>query len=239
MLGITDLHLSYGKLTALRGVSFTVGQGEIVSIIGPNGAGKSTALRAISGLIAPASGSIAFDGRSLAGLKPEAIAGLGISMVPEGRRIFSRLTVEENLRVGTLMRSDRATAAADITLQFDRFPRLKERRHSPAGKLSGGEQQMLAIARALLTKPRLITVDEPSLGLAPRIIDSVYELFSELRAKEGLTLLIVEQNTERALAHADRIYILRNGAIQLTAPSASLRGTDAVQAAYFGYEHQP
>lgn len=238
MLEVTDLHLSYGKLTALRGVSFTVGQGEIVSIIGPNGAGKSTVLRTISGLVGPSSGRIGFDGKNLAGLKPETIAGLGISMVPEGRRIFSRLTVEENLRVGTLMRSDRA-AAAEITMQFDRFPRLKERRHSTAGKLSGGEQQMLAIARALLTKPRLITVDEPSLGLAPRIIDSVYELFSELRTKEGLTLLIVEQNTERALAYADRIYILRNGAIHLGALSASLRGTNAIQAAYFGYEQQP
>ncbi len=235
LLRIDDIHVHYGRLAALRGVSVEVAQGEIVCIVGPNGAGKSTLLLAISSVLNPTSGSVTFDGETLNGTTPEAVARKGISLVPEGRHVFGMLTVEENLRVGTGMRGDKDRVEADFEKVLDQFPILKERLKSPAGKLSGGEQQMLVIGRALLTRPKLMTVDEPSLGLAPKLVDQVYEILTELRETEGLTLLIVEQSTKRAVRAADRVYVLRSGRIELEGSSADLADGVAVERAYFGF----
>ncbi len=235
MLEIDDIHVSYGRLRALKGISLTVAQGEIVCLIGPNGAGKSTTLAAIAGGVAPSKGHVRLDGRDLHGVRPELIARLGVSLVPEGRHVFGTLTVAENLRVGTYMRADRSGVAADIERVLEMFPRLRERIGSPAGRLSGGEQQMLVIARALLTRPRLLLVDEPSLGLAPKIVDQVYEILLAARKQEGLTLLINEQSSHRILKHADRIYVIRNGHIQLHGTAADLADGEAIKRAYFGF----
>ncbi len=235
LLRVDDIHVHYGRLAALRGVSVEVAKGEIVCIVGPNGAGKSTLLLAISSVLNPTSGSVTFDGETLNGATPEAVARKGISLVPEGRHVFGMLTVEENLRVGTGMRGDKDRVEADFEKVLDQFPILKQRLKSPAGKLSGGEQQMLVIGRALLTRPKLMTVDEPSLGLAPKLVDQVYEILTELREKEGLTLLIVEQSTERAVRAADRVYVLRSGRIELEGSSADLADGVAVEHAYFGF----
>ncbi len=235
LLRIDDIHVHYGRLAALRGVSVEVAEGEIVCIVGPNGAGKSTLLLAISSVLNPTSGSVTFDGEKLNGATPEAVARKGISLVPEGRHVFGMLTVEENLRVGTGMRRDKDRVEADFEKVLDQFPILKERLKSPAGKLSGGEQQMLVIGRALLTRPKLMTVDEPSLGLAPKLVDQVYEILTELREKDGLTLLIVEQSTKRAVRAADRVYVLRGGRIELEGSAADLADGVAVEHAYFGF----
>ena len=235
LLEVEDLHVHFGQLAALRGISLNVEQGEIVSIVGPNGAGKSTTLLSISSVLKPSSGKVTFDGKVITGMKAEAVARLGISQVPEGRHIFSTLTVEENLRVATSLRKDRAKIKSDFDRVFDIFPILAERRRQTAGKLSGGEQQMLAIGRALLTSARLMTIDEPSLGLAPKIVDRVYEVLRDLRERQGLTLLIVEQSSERALKAADRLYVLRNGEMRLEGATKDLRGGDAVHQAYFGF----
>ena len=235
MLEISDIHVSYGPLRALKGVSLSVSKGELVCLIGPNGAGKSTTLAAIAGGVAPYRGSIRLDGRTLAGLRPEEIARLGVSLVPEGRHVFGTLTVAENLRVGTYMRRDRGAVAADYDRVLTLFPRLQERIGSSANRLSGGEQQMLVIARALLTHPRLLLVDEPSLGLAPRIVDQVYEMLLAARQMEGLTLLINEQSSHRILKHADCIYVIRNGHIQLHDTAANLQDGEAIKRAYFGF----
>lgn len=234
MLTVDDLEVRYGRLAAVRSVSLTVARGEIVCIVGPNGAGKSTTLLTIAGELAPYRGDIAVDGDRLTGLASEAVARRGVSLVPEGRRIFGTLTVEENLRLATFQRRDRAAAARDLADLRLRFPILAERYGSPAGRLSGGEQQILAVARAMATRPRLMLVDEPSLGLAPQNVDLVYALLRELRAG-GMTLLIVEQNLDRVLEVADRIYVLRDGRVQLTGFVAELRGSDALEQAYFGF----
>jgi branched-chain amino acid transport system ATP-binding protein len=236
LLAVEDLHVRYGGVAAVRGLSLTVGAGEVVSIIGPNGAGKSTTLAAIAGGVPAERGRIRFAEHDITGRRPEEIALLGISLVPEGRHVFGTLTVEENLAVGTYMRPRRESA---IGTMFELFPPLFERRRTPAGKLSGGEQQMLVIARAMLTAPRLILVDEPSLGLAPRIIDKVYEILLDLRQRQGLTLLIVEQSSHRILKHADRIYVIRDGRIQLEDRSANLRDGEAIKKAYFGFAAAP
>jgi branched-chain amino acid transport system ATP-binding protein len=235
LLEVDNLHAHYGRLTALRGVSLTVAEGEIASIVGPNGAGKSTTLLSISSVLAPTTGTITFAGKTINGLSPEAVAALGVSQVPEGRHIFATLSVEENLLVGAAIRKDAAAIAKDRERVFELFPILAERRKQSAGKLSGGEQQMLAIGRALMTNPRFMTIDEPSLGLAPRIVDRVYDVLLELRASRGLTLLIVEQSSERALRSADKIYVLRNGEIQLSGAASDLQDGEAVHAAYFGF----
>jgi branched-chain amino acid transport system ATP-binding protein len=235
LLEVADLHVHYGRLAALRGVSLRVDEGEIVCIVGPNGAGKSTTLLAISGVLVPTSGTITFDSKIINGLSPEVIAKLGISQVPEGRHVFTTLNVEENLRIGTAMRTDKAAIERDYRRVLELFPVLAERRRQSAGKLSGGEQQMLVIGRALLTKARIMTIDEPSLGLAPNLINRVYEVLLELREREGLTLLVVEQSSERALKSADRIYVLRNGEVQLEGNAADLRDTEKVHQAYFGF----
>ncbi|MGE3335437.1 MAG: ABC transporter ATP-binding protein [Rhodospirillaceae bacterium] len=234
LLTVDDLHVSYGGIAAVRGLTLDVAPGEVVSIIGPNGAGKSTTLAAISGGVIPARGRIRFDGGDLSGRRPEEIARSGISLVPEGRHVFGTLTVRENLEIGTYMRAKRSGAAGEIEAMLEIFPRLKERINAPAGQLSGGEQQMLAIARAVLTRPRLLLVDEPSLGLAPIVVDQVYETLLKLRARDGLALLIVEQSSHRILKHADRIYVLRDGTNQLTDRASNLK-EDAIKRAYFGF----
>ncbi|MEO0680142.1 MAG: ABC transporter ATP-binding protein [Pseudomonadota bacterium] len=235
MLEVQDLQVRYGRLTALRGISFTVAEGEVACIVGPNGAGKSTTLNTVSGVLRPAEGEVRFDGQPISGRSPEKIAALGVTQVPEGRHIFTALTIEENLKVGAALRRDRDETRRDMERIYDTFPILGERRGQPAGKLSGGEQQMLAISRALMTRPRLMTVDEPSLGLAPKIVDRVYEVLTDLRKSRGLTLLIVEQSSERALKAADSLHVLRNGEIQLSGAAADLADGEAVHKAYFGF----
>ncbi len=236
MLQINNLTVKYGQLTALRDISLTVEKGEIACIVGPNGAGKSTTLLTISGVLSPFSGKVTLTGENLTGLSPEEVAGKGITQVPEGRHIFTSMTVEENLFIGAALRKNKEEIKNDIEEVITTFPILGERKKQPAGKLSGGEQQMLAIGRALMTKPKIMTIDEPSLGLAPIIIDKVYEALLKLRKKNGLTLLIVEQSSERALSSADTIYVLRNGEIQLEGKASELKDGKAVSQAYFGFK---
>jgi branched-chain amino acid transport system ATP-binding protein len=234
MLEVDAIHVSYGRIAAVRGVSFSVNEGELVSIVGPNGAGKSTTMMTLAGALTPTSGRIALGGQSIVGRTPEDIARLGISFVPEGRHVFSTLTVEENVRIGSDMRKDRDTVAADFKRMLDYFPFLGERLSTPGGKLSGGEQQQLVIARALMTRPKVMLIDEPSLGLAPILVDRVYEIFQRLR-KEGNTLVVVEQSTHRAIENADRIYVMRNGEIVLHGRSKDLTDKE-LESAYFGFE---
>ncbi len=235
LLEVDGLHVRYGDLIAQRSISLTVAPGEVVCIIGPNGAGKSTALAAIAGGVTPHAGDIRIGGRSVLGQRPEQIARLGLSLVPEGRHIFGTLTVGENLRIGGDIRRDRAAARADMAWLLELFPRLAERLKVPASRLSGGEQQMLAVARAVMTRPRLLLVDEPSLGLAPKIIDQIYDILLDLRVRANLTLLINEQSSNRILKHADRIYVLRGGRLQLEGRAADLQDGEAIRHAYFGF----
>ncbi|MDP6426558.1 MAG: ABC transporter ATP-binding protein [Rhodospirillales bacterium] len=236
LLSVENITVHYSRLPALREVSVSVDEGEIVCIVGPNGAGKSTTLLSISGVLNPTSGDITFDGKRINGMSPEAVARAGISQVPEGRHVFTTLNVEENLRIGTSMRDDRGEIEKDFKRVLEIFPVLAERRRQAAGKLSGGEQQMLVIARALLTSPRIMTIDEPSLGLAPNLVDRVYETLLDLRNDRGMTLLIVEQSSERALKAADRMYVLRSGQMQLEGNAADLQDGEKVRQAYFGFE---
>ena len=212
MLTISDLTVSYGRITALRAISLEVREGEFVGLVGPNGAGKSTLVHSVAGAVSPSSGRILLGSRSLIGAPPEHIVKWGVSLVPEGRQIFSRLTVDENLSLGATIRTDTAEIRADVQRVFARFPALEPLRGTPAGKLSGGEQQQVAIARALLSRPKLLMLDEPSLGLAPLIIDGVFEWLRELH-ESGTTILLVEQNAARTIEAADRTYVLANGAI--------------------------
>ena len=235
LLDVENLSVRYGDLVALREASLTVSEGEVVCIIGPNGAGKSTTLATIAGGVTPVSGDIRLDGRTILGQRPEQIARLRLSLVPEGRHIFGTLTVAENLQIGGYMLGDRAAARSDMERLLDHFPRLRERLRYPAGRLSGGEQQMLAVARAVMTRPRLLLVDEPSLGLGPKIIDQIYEILLELRQREKMTLLINEQSSARILKFADRIYVLRSGTVQLEGRAADLRDGEAIRHAYFGF----
>jgi branched-chain amino acid transport system ATP-binding protein len=236
-LELSGVHVRYSELVALRDVSLTVAEGEVVCIIGPNGAGKSTLLAAIAGGVRQSKGTIRFRGQDLAESSPERIARLGLSLVPEGRHIFASLTVEENLLIGASRHGNRREAGQDLTRVFAYFGPLRERRSYPAGRLSGGEQQMLAIARALMTRAPMILVDEPSLGLAPKIIEQIYRILLDLRVKEKLTLLINEQSSHRILKHADRIYVLRAGEIRLQGTAAELRDGQAIKQAYFGFHH--
>lgn len=233
MLVVDDLHVHYGRVPAVRGVSVNVDRGEIVGIVGPNGAGKSTTLLAIAGVLAPTQGTIRLDGRSTVGTTPEAIARMGLSLVPEGRHVFTQLSVEENVRLGAQMRADRAEVERDFDHMLTEFPFLQSRLSTPAGKLSGGEQQQLVIARALMTRPRLMLLDEPALGLGPLVVETVYRILRGLR-DSGITLLVVEQSTHRALENADRIYVIRSGRIKLHGRSADVSDAE-VEEAYFGY----
>jgi branched-chain amino acid transport system ATP-binding protein len=235
LLDIKNLACGYGSLVALSEATLQVGRGQCVCIVGPNGAGKTTLLSNIAGLYQPRSGTIAFDDKQISGLGPERISQLGISMVPEGRRIFGTLTVEENLRLGATVRRRDGRVAEDLDRMLDLFPVLRDRFRSEAGKLSGGEQQMLAIARALMSRPKLIMIDEPSLGLAPLVIDRVYAILAELRAQAAITIMIVEQNTARIADIADRIHVVRNGRIVLSGSPAEIGGTTLIDDAYFGF----
>jgi len=235
VLATEDLRVTYGNITALGGVTLHIEEREIVSVIGPNGAGKSSLLNAIAGVVPPASGTIEFEGRSIAGVAPEDLVRRGISLVPEGRHIFGGLTVAENIRIGAVARRDRAAIEGDVERVLDMFPALRERLRQPAGKLSGGEQQMLAIGRALLARPRLLLIDEPSLGLAPLVVSEVYRAVDDLRAG-GVTILIVEQSATRALEAADRTYVLASGTIAMAGSAAELRAAEGFEDAYFGYK---
>ncbi len=239
LLALSNVSVRYGRLTAVRGVSFSLSEGEVLFITGPNGAGKSSLLRAIAGVTPPAGGRIDFEGHDITGRAPEDIARLGLSMVPEGRDVFGGLTIEENLMVGTGMhaaeRGWRARAATELEAVYATFPILKDRRHSQAGLLSGGQQQMLVIGRALMTNPRLVAIDEPSLGLAPNITDQVYERLIALRTERKLTLLIVEQSSTRAMLVGGRMMLMRGGEILLDGDARALGQSEAMQAAYFGY----
>ena len=239
LLSLSSISVRYGRLTAVRGVTFTLAEGEILFITGPNGAGKSSLLRAIAGVTPPAGGRVDFADHDTTGQPPEDIARLGLSMVPEGRDVFAGLTVEENLMVGTGMhagtRGWRARAATELDAVYATFPILKDRRHSQAGLLSGGQQQMLVIGRALMTNPRLIAIDEPSLGLAPNITDQVYERLIALQKDRRLTLLVVEQSSTRAMLVGGRMMLMRGGEIVLDGDARALGQSEAMQAAYFGY----
>ena len=231
ILEVKNLHVSYGGIQAVKDISFEVPKGEVVTLIGANGAGKSSTLRSIVGLVKPAAGSITFDGAELAGLTPDQIVSKGITLVPEGRRVFPDLTVLENLKIGAYMRKDNLTD--DLNWVYDLFPRLKERSWQLAGTLSGGEQQMLAIGRALMSRPNLIMMDEPSLGLAPIIVQGVFDIIREIN-KQGVTILLVEQNANMALKAANWGYVMETGRITMSDTGASLLANEDVKAAYLG-----
>ncbi|HIT66552.1 MAG TPA: ABC transporter ATP-binding protein [Candidatus Merdisoma merdipullorum] len=231
MLEIKDLNVSYGGIKAVKDISFSVPKGEVVTLIGANGAGKSSTLRSVVGLVRPESGSIQFKGQELAGLPTDQIVAKGITLVPEGRRVFPDLTVLENLKIGAYMRKD--SLEEDLKWVHDLFPRLKERSWQLAGTLSGGEQQMLAIGRALMSKPELIMMDEPSLGLAPLIVKGVFDIIREIN-QQGVTILLVEQNANMALKAANLGYVMETGRITLTGTGAELLENEEVKAAYLG-----
>lgn len=233
MLIIKDLHVSYGNVKALKGVSLEVRSGEVVTLIGANGAGKSTLLKTVSGLIRPDKGTISFLGETITQLSPDKIVNKGIAHVPEGRRIFSNMTVRENLIIGSYQRKDKEQLKLDYEEVFTLFPILKERAEQMAGTLSGGEQQMLALSRALLSKPKLIILDEPSLGLAPVIVDIVFDVIEKIR-KTGITILLVEQNADLALESSERAYVLETGEIKISGDSRLLREDEKVIEAYLG-----
>jgi branched-chain amino acid transport system ATP-binding protein len=233
LLEIDNLVARYGRITALEGISLTVEEGEIVTLIGANGAGKTTTLRAISGLVRPASGAIRFAGRDISRLAPNEIVRAGISHSPEGRHVFPRMTVRENLELGAYTRTSKAEIAEDTARVLDIFPRLGERFEQKAGTMSGGEQQMLAIARAMMSRPRLLLLDEPSLGLSPKLVQTIFAVIRDINAR-GTTILLIEQNARQALAVAARGYVLEVGTIVHSGPAADLAASEAVRAAYLG-----
>ncbi len=234
MLTIENLHVSYGAIKALHGVSLKVPQGSIVTLIGANGAGKSTTLRSVSGLVKSSSGSIRYDGQEISKLPAHQIVGRGLCHVPEGRMIFSNLTVIENLKMGAYLQRDRKWIAAQTEYVFSLFPRLKERENQASGTLSGGEQQMLAIGRALLSRPQFLMLDEPSLGIAPLLVKTIFERVVEINREQGLTILLVEQNANLALDVSTYAYVLETGKILIEGPSATVKADPQVQAAYLG-----
>lgn len=235
ILEVASLEVRYGGIQALHGLSLKVPQGSIVTLIGANGAGKSTTLRTISGLVSPVSGSIRFDGMEIAGKPPHKIVAQGLAHVPEGRLVFPELTVKENLMMGAYLRRNRKETADDLAWVGDFFPRLRERLAQLAGTLSGGEQQMLAIGRALMGRPRCLMLDEPSLGIAPLLVETIFARLVDLNRERGLTLLLVEQNASLALRVSDYAYVLETGHIHLEGPSAELKNRPEIQAAYLGH----
>lgn len=234
MLEVKQMFAGYGRLTALKGVNVKVTQGEIVFVVGPNGAGKSTLLKTIAGLMSPTAGEIRYFDRRIDGKVPEQLCREGLALIPEGRHIFKTLTVQENLKVGSMIRKNSAEVSADLDAVLATFPILRERFHGIAGHLSGGEQQQLAIARSILQRPALLMIDEPSLGLAPLVIDQVYESLRSLN-QTGLTLLIVEQSTARIMDLASRVYVMRNGNVVLEGTPDQLADGRALDSAYFGF----
>lgn len=233
MLKIDNIHVYYGAIHALKGVSLEVHKGEIVTLIGANGAGKSTTLRTVSGLLAPKSGGISFLGENIAGMPAHEIVKHGISQVPEGRRIFAEMSVQENLEMGAFTRKDKAGVEKDFEIVYNRFPRLKERRKQQAGTLSGGEQQMLAMGRALMSRPKLLLLDEPSMGLAPLLIREIFSIIEDIN-REGTTVLLVEQNANMALSIAHRAYVMETGRITLQGAAKELAASEDVRKAYLG-----
>ncbi|MBO8136975.1 MAG: ABC transporter ATP-binding protein [Desulfotomaculum sp.] len=233
MLKIENLEVYYGGIHALKGISLEVPKNKIVTLVGANGAGKSTTLRAVSGLVTPSAGKIIFEGKDITGWKTVDIVKSGITLVPEGRRIFANLTVLENLKMGAYARKDKEEIKKDMERIFERFPRLKEREWQQAGTLSGGEQQMLAIGRALMARPKLLMMDEPSLGLAPLLVEEVFEIIKEIHS-QGMTILLIEQNAHAALQVADYGYVLETGKIVLEGPGQELANNDEVRRAYLG-----
>ena len=233
MLKIDNIHVYYGAIHALKGVSLEVRKGEIVTLIGANGAGKSTTLRTVSGLLAPKSGGISFLGENIAGTPAHEIVKHGISQVPEGRRIFAEMSVQENLELGAFTRKDKDGVAKDFDLVYRRFPRLEERRKQQAGTLSGGEQQMLAMGRALMSRPQLLLLDEPSMGLAPLLIKEIFSIIEDIN-REGTTVLLVEQNANMALSIAHRAYVMETGRITLQGAAKDLAASEDVRKAYLG-----
>lgn len=235
ILEVQDVHTYYGNIHALKGVSLTVNKGEVVSLIGGNGAGKTTTLRTISGLLKPRTGAVLFNGEDLGRYKPHQLVSRGIAMVPEGRGVFAKLTVEENLNMGAFHRNDKQGIREDIDKSYEMFPRLGERRTQLAGTMSGGEQQMLAVTRALMSQPTVLLMDEPSMGLAPVLVDAIFEAIERIN-KEGMTILLVEQNAHMALQVADRGYVLQTGEIVLSDSADTLRKDPTVQKAYLGID---
>ena len=233
MLKIDDINVYYGAIHALKGISLEVNKGEIVTLIGANGAGKSTTLRTISGLLKPRTGGITFCGKDIAGMPAHKIVREGISQVPEGRRVFAEMTVRENLDLGAFTRKDKDGIAQDLDMVYDLFPRLKERASQVAGTLSGGEQQMLAMGRALMSRPQLLLLDEPSMGLAPMLIKEIFRIIVDIN-KQGTTVLLVEQNANMALSIANRAYVLETGRITLSGPASELASSEDVRKAYLG-----
>ncbi len=233
MLSIRDLHVSYGGIKALQGLNIDVPDGKIVTLIGANGAGKSTLLRTISGLVKAESGSVQLDGKELLGLPINKICNEGIALCPEGRRVFTDLTVEENLRIGAFLRKDKKQIKKDMEWIYETFPRLKERSWQYAGTLSGGEQQMLAIGRALMSKPKVLMLDEPSLGLAPLIVQLIFDMIQEIN-KMGVTILLIEQNANMALKIADEAYVIETGNLVLHGTGAEVAANEKVREAYLG-----
>ena len=233
MLKVENLSTAYGKIEALKGISLTVNDGEIVTLIGANGAGKSTTLKTLSGQIHPKEGEIEFDGEKIGGMAPHLVTAKGIIQVPEGRRIFPRMTVLENLEMGAYLRKDKDGVKADMDKAFEMFPRLKERISQKGGTLSGGEQQMLAVARGLMARPKLLMLDEPSMGLAPVVVELIFDTIKKLNA-DGITILLVEQNAAMALSIANRGYVLETGNITLEGPARELLTNEQVRKSYLG-----
>ena len=236
MLEVTDLCVNYGGIKALKGISFSVEEGQICTLIGANGAGKSTALRAISGLVPVKSGSIRFKDQEIAGLDTQRVVEKGVVLVPEGRRVFDNLTVLENLKIGAYLRKDSAAIARDIDYVYSLFPRLKERHWQSAGTLSGVEQQMLAVGRAMMARPKLLMMDEPSLGLAPLIVKGIFEIITRLSRESGTTILLIEQNAAAALKAADYGYVIETGEIKFEGAGEQLLNDPRIQEAYLGKE---
>jgi branched-chain amino acid transport system ATP-binding protein len=234
MLKLNNIKTYYGNIQALKGVSIEVSEGEIITLIGANGAGKTTTLMSISGIVPPRSGEILFENKPIHQMPGNEIVALGLCQVPEGRRIFPYLTVSENLDMGAFLRTDSDRIKADIEYIFELFPILAERRNQAGGTLSGGEQQMLAISRALMSKPRLLLLDEPSLGLAPLVVKQIFDIIRKIRSEQNTTIFLVEQNANMALKIADRGYVMENGKITLTDTAANLLSNDAVRKAYLG-----
>jgi branched-chain amino acid transport system ATP-binding protein len=237
MLELKEVHARYGAITALRGISLQVSQGELVALLGVNGAGKSTTLGCIAGVLQPWQGSIIFEGVPIVGKSPEQIARLGISLVPEGRDIFPSLTVEENLRLGAFIQKEKSAYRRNLEEVFELFPVLKERLQQAGGTLSGGEQQQLAIARALMSSPRLLMLDEPSLGLAPALVDQIFELIARLHQR-GVTILLVEQNVDRSLEIVDRAYLMNTGLVESQGTAQQLRAHTDIEGIYMGMQGQ-
>ena len=234
MLRLQNIQTYYGNIQALKGVTIDIAEGEIVTLIGANGAGKTTTLMSISGITPPRKGEVAFRGSRIEHLRPEEIVKLGICQVPEGRRIFPDMTIVENLELGAFLRNDKAAIKTDLEMVFDLFPILEQRRSQLGGTLSGGEQQMLAISRALMARPRLLLLDEPSLGLAPLIIQQIFEIIKKINKENGTTIFLVEQNANQALKLADRGYVMENGRITLVDKASALLENDEVRKAYLG-----